>query len=361
MAEQEQNRTEQATPSKLEEARRRGQVAKSLDFNSFFVVVGGLGMLYAWGDVFARQALIIARAIFEQAGNVDFDVPHLTTWFESVTVAVAYLLAPFFVTAVLVMVAANIVQTGPTFSTFPLKPDLQRINPVEGFKRLFSLKMLFEGFKSVIKLALFGATAYFVLSSLMPGLLGLMNIDPKAYVPLLLDQTAQLVFKLALVILIVALLDFTYTRWDFSKKMMMSQREIMEEVKRREGDPLIRAKIRELQKEAAKRSKSLARVPDADVLITNPTHFAVALRYEQGAMSAPWVIAKGANDTASKMRLAAARHGVPIFERPLLARELFRDGDIDRPVSDALFEPVARVYAELYAARPVPVRLEVQL
>lgn len=361
MVEQEKDRTEQATPAKLQEARRRGQVAKSLDFNSFVVIAGGLGMLYAWGDVFVQQALVIARTLLGQAGNIDFDIPYLTAWLHSMMVNIAYLLAPFFVTAVLIMITANIIQTGPTFSTFPIKPDLQRINPVAGFKRLFSLRVLFEGFKNVVKLVLFGMTSYFVLSSLLPELLGLMNIDPKAYAPLLLDQTAQLVFKLALVILIVALLDFIYTRWDFSKKMMMSRREIKEEVKRREGDPLIRAKIRELQKEAAKRSKSLARVPDADVLITNPTHFAVALRYEQGAMSAPWVIAKGANDIASKMRLAAARHGVPILERPLLARQLFRDGDIDQPVSDALFEPVARVYAELYAARPVPLRLEMQL
>jgi flagellar biosynthetic protein FlhB len=361
MAEQEKDKTEQATPSKLEEAKRRGQVAKSPDFNSFFVLAGGLGLLYGWGDTFARHALILARSIFEQAGKVEYDPPHLSAWFESVAVATAYLMVPFFLTAILVMVLANLIQTGPIFTGFPLKPDFQRINPVAGFKRVFSLKMLFEGLKSVIKLVLFGLTAYFVLTSLLPGLLVLMNVDPAAYAPLLLDKAANLVFKLLLVVLLIVLIDFTYTRWDFSKKMMMSRREVKEEVKRREGDPHVRAKIRELQQEAAKRSKSLGRVPDADVLITNPTHFAVALRYEQGTMSAPNVIAKGAHETALKMRLMANKHGVPVFERPQLARQLFREGDIDQPVTDALFEQVARVYAELYALRPAQVRLEMQL
>jgi len=360
MAEQEKNKTEQATPFKLEEAKRRGQVAKSLEFNSFFVISGLLGILYMWGTGFVQNGLRHARHTFEQAGELVFDIPHLMAFFHTIVMDTGSLVAPFFVMAVIVAVGANMVQTGPIFTTFPLKPDIQRINPVSGFKRIFSLKMVFEAIKSMIKLALFGMTAYIIISALLPTLLGLMHTDPKGYAPLLMDYSASLLFKLAMVLLIVAALDIAYTRWDHSKKMMMSRRELKEEVKRREGDPLLRAKLRELQKEAVKRAKSASRVPEADVLITNPTHYAIALRYERGRMQAPVILGKGSGELALSMRRLAERHGVPVFERRALARRLFTEGDIDAPVPGDLYEQVARVYADLYAQRPSDIRIEVR-
>lgn len=360
MAEQEKDKSEQATPFKQQEAKRRGQVAKSLEFNSFFAVVGLLAVVYMWGAEFVRYGLHHARVTFEQAGDQVFDIPHLMTWFRTIAVDTGYLVAPFFAVAAIVAVGANMVQTGPVFTAFPLKPDIQRINPVAGFKRIFSLKMVFEAIKSVIKLALFGMTAYLLISALLPAELGLMHTDPRGYVPILFDQTTSLVFKLAMVLLIVAALDFAYTRWDHAKKLMMSRRELKEEVKRREGDPLVRAKQRELQKEAVKRAKSASRVPEADVLITNPTHYAVALRYERGRMQAPVILGKGSGELALAMRRLAERHDVPVFERRALARRLFVEGDIDAPVPADLYEPVARVYADLYARKSPEVRLEVR-
>jgi flagellar biosynthesis protein FlhB len=351
VAEQEKDKTEQATPFKLQEAKRRGQVAKSLDFNSFFIIAGALGVLYGWGDTFLRQGLLLLRGVLAQAGTAVFDVPHLMTWFTAIALGVGALMAPVFATFVILMVGANLIQTGPVFTTYPLKPDPQRINPVAGFKRVFSRRMLFEGVKSVIKLFLFGFTAYLVIMNLLPGLLALIHIDPRAYAPLLLGEVAQLVFKLAMMVLIVAAIDFAYTRWDFGKRMMMSRRDIKEEVKRREGDPQVRAKLRELQREAAKRARSVSRVPEADVLITNPTHFAVALCYEQGWMAAPVLVAKGANAVALEMRRAAERHGIPVYERPALARQVFREVEIDEPISAGTFAEIARVYADVYARR----------
>lgn len=361
MAEQEKDKTEQATPFKLQEAKRRGQVAKSLDFNSFFVIAALLGILYGWGEGLIRNALRLAQQTFVLAPSVVFDVPHLAAGFRDVVSTTVFLLAPIFLVAVLVMIGANMIQTGPVFSAFPLKPDPQRINPVAGFKRVFSRRMLFEGVKSLIKLALFGFVAMLVIETLLPDMLRLQHMDPKAYAPLLMNDITTLLFKLALVVLLVAAIDTAYTRWDFGKKMMMSTREVKEEVKRREGDPHVRAKQRELQREAAKRSKSLGRVPDADVLITNPSHFAVALRYEQGRMSAPTLTAKGAGELALAMRAVARAHGVPVLELPPLARGLFREGDIDQPVGAKFFEPVAKIYAELYVGRSGEARVEVRL
>lgn len=360
MAEQEQNRTEQATPFKLTEAKRRGQVSKSLEFNSFFVIFGLLTVLYMWGAGFVQHGLRLEQLTFIQAGDMVFDISHLMAWFRAIAAETGFLLGPFFVVAVLVAIGGNLIQTGPIFSTFPLKPDLQRINPVSGFKRIFSMKMVFEAIKSVIKLGMFSLTAYILIASFLPELLGLMHTDPKGYTPLLLNEVTGLISKLVMVMLIVAALDFAYTRWDFSKKMMMSQREVKEEVKRREGDPLIRAKLRELQKEAVKRAKSASRVPEADVLITNPTHYAIALGYDRDRMKAPVILAKGSGGLALSMKKLAERHGVPMFEQRTLARRLFSEGDVDVPVPADLFEPVARIYADLYARRAAQARLEVR-
>jgi flagellar biosynthetic protein FlhB len=360
MAEQEQDRSEQATPFKLEEAKRRGQVFKSMDLNSFFLIGGALALLTLGGPRFLFDGLSVERAIFERAPVLEFDIPHLMAWLGEIGSATGSVLAPLLVLVVVVPILSNLFQTGPVFSFFPLKPDPKRLNPIQGFKRLFSLRLLFEAVKTFIKLGLFVSVAYFVIVGMLPVILGMPQMDPKGYPAMLLQSISSLTFKLLLALLVVALLDLLYTRWDYGKKMRMSRRELKEEIKRREGDPLVRAKIKELQREAAKRSKSVRRVPDADVLITNPTHFAVALQYQRAVMNAPRVIAKGAGETAENMKALARQHDIPVMERPSLARRLFKDVDIDEAVPEAVYEPIARIYAELYAARPATVRVGVQ-
>lgn len=348
MAEQEQNRSETATPFKLKEAKKRGQVAKSLEVNSLLVVMGFLAAIYIWGSHMIQQQLNIERMIFSQAHLIDFDNSHLLAWFETVFLAVVHAFSPLVMTLIVVMVASNLLQTGPIFTFFPLKPDFQRINPVAGFKRVFSLRMLFEGLKSIIKLLLFGAVLYAAISSLIPKLLGLMDADPHGYPLHLMDVVSRLIFKLGMAILAVAILDLIYTRWDFANKMKMSRRELKEEVRRREGDPEIRARIRALRKEAAKRGKALQRVPEADVLITNPTHLAVALLYKRGEMSAPQVIAKGSGELAQNMKRVARKHHVPVVENKDLARRLFRQVEIEAAVPESLYPPIAQLLAWVY-------------
>jgi flagellar biosynthetic protein FlhB len=159
--------------------------------------------------------------------------------------------------------------------------------------------------------------------------------------------------------LLIGLLDLIYTRWQFGKQMMMSRREMKEESKRREGDPHVRAKLRELQRENLKQARSLSRVPEADVLITNPEHFAIALKYVRGAMTAPQVIAKGADQWAVDMKAIARAHGVPLYERRKLARSLFRQARLDQPIPSDSFVDVARIYADVDAARRRAARYEV--
>jgi flagellar biosynthetic protein FlhB len=360
MAEPEKDRTEPATPFKLEEARRRGQVAKSLDFISLVMLATLLAALYAWSEHLAAAGLRLSSGIVERAGSLSFGTADAAAWLGRLSAQTLSLVAPFLALAVLAAIAANVVQTGPVFSFFPLKPDFQRINPATGFKRVFSLKTLVEAGKTLVKLLALSGVAWLALAALLPRLLTLMDVPPGGYFGVLMGEITGLIFKLLLALALIALADFAYSRWDYGRMMRMSRRELKEEVKRREGDPHVRARIRALQREAAKRAGSIKRLPEADVLITNPQHFAVALAYDRARMRAPTVVAKGAGDLALELRRRASRLGLPTLEDKPLARRLFAEVEIDQPIGEGLFEPVARIYASLYRDNQVKARVAVR-
>ena len=349
--EQEQNRTEKATPFKLREARKRGQVAKSLEINSFAMLCAALGLVYFAGAGFGQGQLELSAALLRNAHHLRLEGTSVVSLAELIRDHLFDVYWPVAAVAVIVAIAANMFQTGPVFSFFPLKPDVQRLNPANGFKRIFSKRLLYETGKSLVKFGLFAGVAWLSISNLLPLLVSLVDVAPQSYGGILRELMGRLIFQLLLVALLVALFDLMYTRWDFGQQMRMSRRELKEEIKRREGDPLIRARMRELQKEAIKRAGSTRRVPDADVLITNPTHLAVALRYDAEVMIAPAVIAKGAGKLAAKMREAAFRAGVPIVENKALARRLFREAGIDESVPDDLYPVVAKLMAWVWLLR----------
>lgn len=352
MAEQqEQDRSEPASPFKLREARNKGQVAKSTETNSFFVLSAVLALLYFIGEELIAHQLEMSQSLFSCANLFALDTLSTMALFEATTHALLDAYWPFLAVIMVVAVLVNVAQTGPVFSFFPLKPDVQRLNPVQGFKRLFSMKLLFESVKTVIKLAVFSGVIYLVIVDLLPSMISLVDVNPRSYAGYLLDSIRGMLFELLLVILIVAAIDMLYTRWDYSKKMRMSRREVKDEVKRREGDPLVRAKLRELQREAIKRAGSLRRIPEADVLITNPTHLAVALRYDREVMKSPQVIAKGVGELAGKMRDVARRHGIPVIQNKPLARQLFKSCAIDSGIPENVYPLVARILVWVYSAR----------
>ena len=348
---QDQDRSEEATPFKLREAKKRGQVAKSLEVNSLLALSLALLILVMMGESMFVDELALSKYLFSNSHAINFENINVVVFFESMIDSLVSIFWPMMFGFIVVGIIANMSQTGPIFSFFPLKPDIQRINPVSGFKRLFSLKLLFESFKSVVKLALFATVVYFFIVGSIPALLGLLDTGPEYYPVLLMGETTELMGKLILVLLIIAILDFAYTRKEFSKKMRMSRRDIKEEVKRREGDPHVRARQKELQREASKRSSSIARVPEADVIITNPTHLSVALLYKRGEMISPEVIAKGAGDLALKIREIARQHNVPIVENKKLARTLFKEVDINRAIPEEVFPVVAKILAWCFALR----------
>lgn len=350
-SEQEQDRTEPATPYKLREARKRGQVPKSLEINSLLILSAALLVVSFLGEKFAVGFLELSRSVLAGAGQWELEASTSPALFEHTFSNLIGIMWPFVGAVMLIGIVANISQTGPIFSFFPIKPDFKRINPVNGFKRLFSKKLLFESAKTIIKMVIFGAILYFALSALIPSLLALIDIDPKAYPIKMLEHGRSLAYKLLLAILVIALLDLLYSRHEFSQRMRMSRRELKEEVKRREGDPQVRSRRRQLQKEAVDRAGAVKRVPDADVLITNPTHLSIALRYDAETSAAPVVLAKGAGDLALKMRAVARKHHVPLVENKALAQELFKTVPLEETVPEALFPTVAKILAWVYLQR----------
>lgn len=351
MAEKEQNRTEKATPFKLEEARKQGQVAKSLDFNTLIMMWGLLGLAMTWGAGAWEKLGIMSGNLFASAADLPLGTDAGSGWLTDVVRSFIALLAPVLVVGAVLAILANFVQTGPIFSFKPLKPKGERINPIAGFKRIYNAKMLFEAAKGLLKLFILGGIGVAFFFGLWPSLQGAEAADPAIVQGWFGANAIALLFRLGLALVLIGLLDLMYTRYKFGKDMMMSRREMKEEVKRREGDPLIRQKLRELQRENLKQAASVKRVPEADVLITNPEHLAIALRYERGAMAAPILLAKGADSWAAEMRAVARRHGIPIYQRKPLARLLFQTGALGQPIPADSYVDVARIYAALDAHR----------
>lgn len=351
MAEQDADLSESATPFKLDEARKKGSVAKSNDFTAMAIMATLVVALYATGSDGLRQLLRMQRQILGRTSAGALSVDAAAAWMGQLAVDMLTILGPFLLMLAVTAVVANLFQTGPIFSFHPLKPDLSRLSPMNGLKRVFSMRTVFDTVKSLVKLAALGTLLYMLVRDAIPGLIALPSMDPKGYAGALLSLAAGLLVKLVLALLVIALLDLMFTRWEFAKKMRMSKRDVKDESKNREGDPRIRARIRELRKEVLKRSKSMAKVPSADVLITNPTHLAVALSYRHGTSGAPQVVAKGAGDLARQMRETAGRHRIPIVQNKALARALFREVDYDGYVPEKWYPQVAKIMVWVYSMR----------
>lgn len=351
MAEQDFDRTEEATSHKLEQARKQGSVAKSADFTAVAILAAMVGTLYASGWDGLKQLARLQQTVFVQAARLDWRADGVAVWMGQLALHLLHILAPLFLALAITAILVNLLQIGPLFTVKPLSPDLNRINPATGFKRLFSMRTLYETVKSILKLFILGTVAYFTIRDDIPGLVGLSAMDVKGYPRVLLDITAALLVKLVFTLLLIAAIDYAYTLWEFAKRMRMSRRDVRDESKQREGDPRIRARIRELRKEMLKRSKAINNLPSADVLITNPTHIAVALSYSHGTASAPKLVAKGAGELAHKMRQVASRHCIPVVQNRALARTLFREVDFEGYVPEKLYPQLAKIMVWAYAMR----------
>lgn len=351
MAEQDLDRNEDATPYKLEKARDRGQVAKSADVVSALVFTVAVAYLYWKGWDGLQAQFRYDHALLTQAGRLDGGAASLWWLLGGLIRDTGASLAAFFSALVVAAVVGNLVQTGPVLSAEPIKADFDRLNPVTGLKKLFAMRTLFEGARAIVKLLLLTLVVYHAIKSLAPQFPQLASMPPAKLAHTVLDDTASTGLKIALVLCLIALVDFGYTRREFAKKMRMSRRDLKDEHKNREGDPRIRARLRELRREATLRSMAARKTASADVLLTNPTHYAVALRYVHGEMTSPQLVAKGAGVLAASMRQIAAKHRIPVVQNPPLARQLFRDIEVDQQVPPELYAQVARILVWVFAMR----------
>lgn len=351
MAEQEQERSQEATPHKLREAKKRGQAAKSTEANFAAILAAVVGVCFASGPTMAKRELAIAQSTLNNAVRADWSSGGMAHWLLQLLADSLQALAPLLLAIVCAAILVNVAQVGGIFSFEPIKPDIEKLNPAAGFKRLFTMKVLYDALRSILKLALLTWVTWSILKHLMPDLMRLSYVDPHGHASLVLGNVGPLLFKLFLAILLIALLDVAYTRWDFAKKMRMSHRDITDEHKQREGDPRIRSRLRQLRNELLKQARAAHKLPEADVLITNPTHIAVALSYRHGEMPAPKLLTKGSGRLAAKMRAAARKHNIPIVENRLLARELFKRTNLDEYVPEDLYPRVAKILIWVYAMR----------
>ena len=352
MAEQaDQDRSHAATPYKLQKALERGQAAKSTVVIAAVVFLTAMVFLDWQGWAIWRQVFQLCRKLIAGSATLGGDGTGLAPLFSLMLSHTIWMAAPFFAALMIAGILANVLQTGLILSAAPIKPDWNRLNPVDGMKRILSLQGLFVLGRSLLKLALLGTVAYFSLKAVGPQFYRLSSLPPAALVRTLLQDFASLGLRLAGVLVLIALLDLLFMKRQFATKMRMSRRELKDETKNRDGDPRVRARIRELRRELLKRSASLQNTRNADVLITNPTHVAVALRYTHGEMASPQLVAKGRGVMAAAMRAIAARHRIPVVPSPSLARALYRDLAVNQHVRPNLYAPVARIIVWVFSRR----------
>jgi flagellar biosynthesis protein FlhB len=351
MAGEDFDRNEAATPYKLQKAKEKGQVAKSSDVVS--AVVFCVAVVYlSWRGVETTLGQFrFDQVLLRHLLHLDSSGAALWPLISEMIVGTLGWIAPFLAVIVLAAIVGNVFQTGPVLSVEPLSADFDRLNPVSGLKKVLSVRTLFDTARACFKLVLLAGVAYYALLDLAPQFYNLSGLPALGYLHLLVADMASLSFKMAALLVVIALLDLLFTKREFAKKMRMSKRELKDEHKQRDGDPRIKARMRELQREARKRSQGLRNAQTADVVLTNPTHIAVALRYGHGEMESPQVVAKGAGHLAAGIRKIAARHNIPVVRSPSLARKLFQELDVEHHVPPQMFAEVARIIVWVFAMR----------
>ncbi|GAB0058834.1 Flagellar biosynthetic protein FlhB [Candidatus Magnetaquicoccaceae bacterium FCR-1] len=345
-----ESKTEDPTGKRLGDARDKGQVASSREVGTALLLLGATGVFFFHGETLWNAFQEKMR--FFLSGAISDDLTHhgLSVLLDGVLIGMLIDLAPFMLVLVFMAIFGSLIQHGFLFSWEPLMPKFSKINPWSGLKRLFSKRSLVDLFKSILKMGVISLVVYYSIKGSMEEILGWSATSIEQITFALGKESLSVLWKVSLAFLAFALFDFMYQRYEHMKSLRMTKQEVKDELKQMEGDPLVKSRIRQIQREMAQR-RMMAEVPKADVVITNPTHVAVALLYQQGKMAAPKVIAKGRGHVAERIREMARGHRVPIVENPPLARSLFKDVDLDRVIPHDLFKAVAEVLAYVYGLR----------
>ena len=346
-----QEKTERATPKKREEARKKGQVAKSREVVTTVVFVGALLTLYFYSPRFLDQLLNMMRGFLSQATTLQVTPANFNLLSQQVLHQLLLLTAPILIATMVTALLGNVMQVGFLLTGEPLTPKLDKLDPLKGLSKMVSKQSLMELAKSMAKILIVGYIAYLVVRKEF--FVSLPTLGDQE-VGGILFYVSRVSFTILIRVLgfmvILSILDYAFQRWQYEEQLKMTKQEVKDEYKQREGDPQIKARVKRVQRELA-RKRMLADVPHADVIITNPTHLAVALKYDSNRGPAPVVVAKGADFLAEKIRGIARSHGVPLVEDKPLARALYKTVKLGAPIPENLFRAVAEILAYVYSLK----------
>ncbi len=361
-----QEKTEDPTPKRIREAREKGDVPRSKELATTLVLMAAVFSVIIFGAQLAEHLLGMIESNFVLDRQAIFDPNKMLSHFEVSVWEVLLGLAGVFFSLVVASIVGPIALGGWNFSGDSILPKGSRIDPLAGIKRMFSLKSLVELFKAIAKFSLVGGFAILILWNIRGDILALATFEPRPAIDSALEIIIWVFMALSAVLILVALVDVPYQLYEYTEKMKMTLQEVKDELKNTEGKPEVKGRIRQLQREIAQR-QMMAAVPDADVVITNPTHYAVALKYEGDDRNAPIMVAKGVDFVALKIREIAEANDVPILSAPPLARAIYNSTEINDEIPSGLYMAVAQVLAYVFqlkrfksrqAERPTEVKVD---
>jgi flagellar biosynthetic protein FlhB len=340
-------KTEQPSQRKLDQAREKGQVARSRELSTFAVLLAGGGVLWFMGASFTQHMVKMLHDGLTLDRDVAFNVYLLIPRLHDLSLEMLFTFAPFLLAVLLAAALSPLLLNGWLFSMEALQPKFSKMNPVSGLARMFSRTAIVELVKAIGKAVLVGGIASWVIWDNKEEVMALGTQAAAASIPQMGHLVGASFMMIVGAMLLIVMIDVPFQLWDNNKKLMMTKEEVRQESKETEGDPMVKGRIRSLQREAA-RKRMMAAVPTADVVVTNPTHYAVALKYGETGMRAPVVVAKGSHLLAQRIREIAEANHVPILEAPPLARALHKHTDLGESIPEALYTAVAEVLAYVY-------------
>jgi len=356
--EDDSEKTEEPTQKRLDDAREKGQTPTSREVNHWIMFLAAAVFLMGLAPTMAEDIAVSMSAFFAQPHAIDVTSGALPELLGDALTRVGLAVAPVAALFIVAAFGAGVVQNGFMFTPESIKPSLDKISPLSGAKRLFSLKSLAEFVKGILKLAIVGSIATAVMLPELTAIETISGIGAAELIARVNHIASTVLLAVIAVMTVIAAADFLYQRWEHIKKLRMSRQDMKEEFKQTEGDPIIKQRLRQIRAERS-RKRMIAEVPKADVIVTNPTHFAVALKYDQLTMDAPVVKAKGVDRSALRIREVGKEHNIPIVENPPLARALYASVDLEEQIPEEHFRAVAEVInyvwklnGRKHAARP---------
>ena len=347
------DKTEKATPKKLDDARKEGRVARSSDLINGFMLLLMFFVLKLFGGIMANLFIDSFVKYYNKASDISmevFDVKQAVNLSNEIVIDIVIASLPVLIGSFVVALVGNIVQVGWKVTGKPLKPKLDRLNPIGGFKRMFSQEKVVELIKSILKVLAIALVAYNEVKDRWKFILNLYDFEFMQAVLNIFDIVLDVGIKISVIFVIIGLADFGYQKWKHLHDLRMSKQEVKDEMKQSEGDPQIKGQIRQKMREGARR-RMMQDLPKADVVITNPTHFAVAVKYDKETAEAPYVLAKGADYVAANIKEIAKQNNIEIVENKPLARMLYYNVEIGDQIPPELYQMVAEVLAYVYSVK----------